>query len=298
MESPDDFLIARTRGENLMRCQEFQEDLTLAWDGRPLSEKVAEHLSACSVCAARFSETQQLAKTWEATRPVVPSESDWESVWSRIEQVVDSPSLPVSQGLASPKPKPKPKPKPNRGRWTQLVPLGLGLSLAAMLFLAFVLPRWNAPQDQVVLTPDDAGEVARTLTLTDVDVPDLAVSAVGTLDIQPGQIAFYRVDQGKLNLVIEESEDFDDFLAFHGHFETLDRGTPIRWFIDVEPGQTILYSVDRDVVTVVDEPDVMAWIPGVDDEFLAFYAEAECEFRFGVLALNGNGEPLPNPFAR
>lgn len=267
-----------------MRCQELQDDLILAWEGCPTSSKVAEHLARCPACAARFSGTRQLARTWEATQPAVPSATDWESVWSRIEESMEAPAKLTAEELVlthSP-----------GGRWTPFASFGVGLSLAAMLLLAFVLPIWNDQPDQARFTQGDPGPASRPLT----DIPDHSVSARSLLEILPGQISLYRVDEGVLNVVVGESEDFDDFLAFHGHFETLDRGKPIRWFVDVDPGQTVLYSIDDDVVTVVDEPGVMAWIPDVDDEFLAFFAEAECEFRFGVLALNG--DPILNPFAR
>ncbi|CAN5911466.1 hypothetical protein BH23PLA1_BH23PLA1_08750 [soil metagenome] len=263
-----------------MHCSEFNQDLMIAWEGRPALAKVADHLATCPRCSAMFEETRQLARLWEATRPASPAEADWDAAWTRVGREVEASSLPIAKGSRS----------GGRHR-VAYVPIGITLAAAASLLLALVLPRWGGPRD----LPAVAQVEPPTESLPErLDQP---VPFQGILDVQPGQIALYSVDRD-LKSLIEEPDVFDEFLAFHGHVETLDRGNPIRWFIDVNPGQTVLYSVDRDVLTVVDEPDVdvFAWIPDVEDEFYAaLYAVAECEFRFGVLALNG--DPTPSPFA-
>ena len=75
-----------------MRCSEALQDVVAAWDGRPRSAEVAEHLASCPACAARENGTRRLAQAWDATRPPSPTGPAWDAAWSRIAQGVESPA--------------------------------------------------------------------------------------------------------------------------------------------------------------------------------------------------------------
>ena len=150
-----------------LRCDDVTRELAVPTAQRDASA-VAEHLATCPACSDLARRLEHLDRLWQATRPAEPSDTTWETLWTRVCDRLDQPAVGVGSedeagcDLIVP-PVPVVASRPWRRRFTAV----FGLAQAAALLVCFGL----------LLTR-----------------PSQEVRAAGVVDIEPGEVVFIHGD--------------------------------------------------------------------------------------------------------
>jgi len=181
-----------------LRCEDVSRAISANVAGEDLPA-LAGHLAACHRCASWAEQNAALNMLWDASRPIEPSESVWDSTWTKIsaelDRAIEPAIIPVSAA----------------SRWWMRGSVARTLlTQAAALFLAVGLlwtRPWQTPLD--VANPESVAQATRS----EVEIPE-------------GQFALFPLDGRKTTLHTIEiaqivgANSLDSSYAFLGELES------------------------------------------------------------------------------
>ena len=184
-------------GNEPLRCEDVSQAISVAPVGDDRSA-LAGHLASCPRCASWAARNAALNVLWDASRPIEPSESVWDSTWTKINAKLDHALEPAVVPVSA------------SSRWWMRSSTSRMLTQAAALFLAVSL-LWLRPW-QMLDKAETPGLLAQA-TPSEVEIPE-------------GQFALIRHDGGKTTLhtieiaQVDGVNSLDRSYAFLGELES------------------------------------------------------------------------------
>ncbi len=182
-----------------LRCEDVCQAISAAVAGDDHDRSaLAGHLASCPRCASWAARNAALNVLWDASRPIEPSESVWDSTWTKISATLDRAVEPVVVPVSA------------ASRWWMRRSTARMLTQAATLLLAAGL-LWVRPWQM----------------LNDVQNPGLRAQATPSeVEIPEGRLSLIRLDGGKTTIhTIEMAQadgvnSLDRGYAFLGELES------------------------------------------------------------------------------
>jgi hypothetical protein len=197
----------------MMRCDEVIRELAAPSENRD-EFALAHHLADCKNCADWADRSARLDRLWDATRPAVPPQEAWDSVWSSVRANLERSGRPEEDrpwGLRTSRSQSERTshlPSTFTRSWRGLAVAGaILLAQAAAILLAIGLA-WFRP----------------------VDGP--RAQAVDVVDIDDGQVAYIRSVGPTVNVLdvtaVEMPDGEDPWYEFFNRMESSDPVVALR----------------------------------------------------------------------
>jgi len=138
---------------------------------------LAAHLAACPACAAEAGRDASLSRLWAATRPAVPDEPAWETVWARVSAQLDRAARPESPSPSQP----LTLTAPPAGRWPRHATSAFIAAQAAAILAAVAL--WGSHRPTPAPTIDLTAHTRAPVHAPRVDVT-----------IEPGEVVLIHLE--------------------------------------------------------------------------------------------------------